>query len=367
MIRLFKVLMAPEAADAAGTVLESGYVGQGPKVEEFERKLKAVLHSDVDILTVNSCTSALDLSLRLIGVKPGDFVITTAMTCSATNTPVVTQGAVPVWADVDPWTGLISINSVSRVMDALGPKAKAIIAVDWCGHTPHYGALRSFGIPVIEDAAHAFRSTHHGGPIARAGGDYVAWSFQAIKALTTCDGGALKCPADQVERARLMRWYGLDRRSSKSFRCAQNIQEVGLKYHMNDLNAAIGIANLPVACLYVYKNQENAAFYGSALKGLNGVRLPMTSKDSAWWIYTLLVDDRDSFVKFMTERGIEVSQVHARNDHHDGFKRVAQSPVPLTGLDYFSSHQIAIPVGWWLTEKDREYVAESVIAWAKSG
>lgn len=367
MIPLFKVLMAPDAPKAAAEVLSSGYIGQGEKVEEFERKLKAVLHSPVDILTVNSCTSAIDLALRLIGIKPGDYVVTTAQTCTATNSPIVTQGAIPVWVDVDPITGLMSPESVFDAMVLCPRKPKAIMAVDWAGRVCDYEALKGFNVPVIEDAAHAFLACddeeQH---IAKDAGDYVAWSFQAIKALTTVDGGALKCPPGDVERARLLRWYGLDRRSGKSFRCAQNIQSVGFKYHMHDVAASIGIANLPEACIGVYKSRANALFYNTVLKNLPGVGLAPFDPGCSYWLYTILVEDREGFVRFMTERGIETSQVHARNDHHDAFKSASISPVPLPGLDSFSSRQISIPVGWWLTQKERDLVAHSVTEWSKT-
>src|SRR5439155_15332209 len=101
----------------------------------------------------------------------------------------------------------------------------------------------------------------NGESLATAGGDYVCWSFQAIKHLTTGDGGALLPPAEQLERGRLLRWYGLDRRSTESFRCCQNIREAGYKYHMNDIAASIGLENLPHAERLVSIHRSNAAWY----------------------------------------------------------------------------------------------------------
>jgi dTDP-4-amino-4,6-dideoxygalactose transaminase len=361
MIPLFKVLMSDTAASAANDVLNSGFIGQGPKVDQFETALEHSLDCTQPPLTLNSCTSALDLALRLAGVTAGSEVITTAQTCTATNSPILTQGAIPVWADVSPVTGLIDPESVAKL---IGPKTMAIMAVDWAGRPCNYSALRAFGLPVIEDAAHAFRATVRGESIAKAGGDYVCWSFQAIKHLTTVDGGALKCPADQVERARLLRWYGLDRTGSADFRCAQNIAEVGFKYHMNDVNASIGLANLQAAEEGVERHRDNAAFYTSALSGICGVTPPERDYNAAWWIYPLLVDDRPSFEAHMKEAGIATSQVHARNDTHDAFKRVAKAPLPLRGLDEYSAHQVSIPVGWWVTNDERQYIADEVIRWA---
>ena len=362
MIPLFKVLMTEEATLAAREVLLSGYIGQGAKVDEFELHLQDTLESPTALLTLNSCTSALDLSLRMCGVGPGDEVVTTAQTCTATNSPIVTLGATPVWADVDRDTGLIDPASVAKLIT---PKTKAIMAVDWAGRVCDYAALRSFGLPVIEDAAHAFMATKDGKHVTQCGGDYVCWSLQAIKHLTTIDGGILKCPADQVERARLLRWYGLDRTGkASSFRCSQNIQEVGFKFHMHDVSASVGLGNLNAAVMGVERHRANAAFYDRALSGLKGINVPPADPGSAWWIYPVLVDDRPSFEAHLSDAGIATSQVHARNDKHDAFKRVAMAPLPLPGLEEYSAHQVSIPVGWWVTDEERERIAHEVYLWS---
>jgi dTDP-4-amino-4,6-dideoxygalactose transaminase len=375
MIPLFKVFMAEEAVEAAQQVLGSGYIGQGPKVEEFEERLRQAFESPVDVLTTNSCTSALDLALHMIGVRPGDIVVSTPQTCTATNTMIVNRGARIAWADVDSRTGLINPESVGKLVERWHPKA--IMAVDWGGATCDYDALTGFGVPVIEDAAHAFGSSHKGKPIASSEGtraDYICWSFQAIKHLTTIDGGALVCPdakeegepVSPTERARLLRWFGLDRRSSASFRCSQDIQEAGYKYHMNDVSAAVGIENLKEMGIVIDRHRRHAAIYGEELKDLKGIELPPQSSNSSWWLYTILVDKRDAFEIFMKDRGIDVSQVHARNDRHMAFKRASIMNAPLYGLEAFSARQVSIPVGWWLNSEDLDKIIDAVKAWSKA-
>jgi dTDP-4-amino-4,6-dideoxygalactose transaminase len=230
---LFKVFMADTVPEVVGRILKSGYIGQGEYVEEFERVFRHYINADRDIITVNSATSALDLAMHMCGVDHESEVITTAITCTATNSPAINRGATLIWADVDENTGLIDENSIAGLITS---RTKCIIAVNWGGRKPDYNKLKAYGLPVIEDAAH--------GPYKLDGnnGDYVIWSFQAIKFLTSGDGGAILCP--DPERARLLRWFGLDRRSSSDFRAAQNIKEVGYKYHMNDINAAIALENL---------------------------------------------------------------------------------------------------------------------------
>jgi len=351
MISLFKVFMAPEAADRVANVLASGYVGQGEQVERFEAALQELLSTSQPPLTTNSCTSALDLALHLCGVGPGDAVITTPVTCTATNSPIVTRGAAPIWADVDPLTGLIDPEDVARKVT---PHTKAIIAVDWGGALCDYDALKRHGIPVIQDAA------HHLSPPQ---GDYACYSFQAIKFLTCGDGGALWCPPDQMERARLLRWYGLDRRSKADFRCEQNIQEVGYKYHMNDIAAAIGLANVGHMPWITGKHWGNAQEYHHRFARLKGITRLAWADDAAWWLYTLLVDDRAGFISYLADHGIAASPVHARNDTHAAF-HFPNGPLP--GVDHFASRNVAIPVGWWLTPDERQHIIRAVQAWSKT-
>jgi len=361
VIDLFRPFMSADAGVAAWLALtpdEDGrlFIGQGPKVQEFERQFAELVGLETP-LTMNSCTSALDLALHLCGVGLGDEVITTPMTCTATNSPIVTRRAKIVWADVDPETGLIDPDDVLRKITR---RTKAIMAVDWAGRSCDYKRLMPPGlpVPVIQDAAHNLMvdPDNHG--------DYVAWSFQAIKHLTTVDGGALLVPQKHYERAKLLRWYGLDRESSADFRCAQDIREVGYKYHMNDVNATIGLANLPHAPWVVSRHRENAAWYMVNLRAGPDVLFPPPDAKGSWWLFTLRVKNQQGFIKFMADRGVMTGQVHARNDTHKGFDYYNG---PLPGVDKFSGHQVAIPVGWWLSEQDRQYVADAIEAysWAK--
>lgn len=356
MIKLFDVFMAPEAIGNVGRTLARNdqgliYIGEGKQVEAFERALQDLLSLPYAPLVTNSCTSALSLALQLIGVGPGDSVLSTPMTCTATNCAIVNRGARIIWADSDPLTGLIDPDDVAR---KIGRKPKAIMAVDWGGRVCDYTALKQHGIPVIQDAAHSL--------LAGCGGDYVCWSFGAIKHLTSGDGGALLPPMDQYQRARLLRWYGLDRRSSQDFRCAQSITEAGMKWHMNDIAASIGLANVPHARAIVDAHRANAAYYHDFLRDLEDVILPPRAPTAAWWLYTLLVEDRPDFIAYLAERAIATSPVHARNDTHPAFHFPSG---PLPGVDRFASCEVAIPVHWALTSEERQRVAQAVIDWAK--
>jgi dTDP-4-amino-4,6-dideoxygalactose transaminase len=362
-IPLFKVRWDAGIGDRVDAVGASGYIGQGELCEQFEREFGRLVDALDPPLLVNSCTSAIDLACHLIGVGPGDEVVTSPITCTATNSPPALRGARLVWADVDPLTGNIDPLDVERKRTRA---TKAVIAVDWAGRCAVTRDLKlaAGGTYIIEDAAHALLAESAQGPIAQWGGDYTCWSFQAIKHLSLVDGGALLPPASQIERTRLLRWYGLDRRSKADFRCEQDIREIGYKYQSNDVAAAIGLANLARAEWAVARSRLNAEWYTRALAGVPGVALAPFDPGASYWIFTILVDDRDAFSAHLKERGIATSQVHARNDKHSAFKAAGEARGPLPGVDYFDAHQVAIPNGYWVGEREREQVASAIHDWA---
>lgn len=369
MIPLFKVFMDKKAHKAVKRVMRSGYVAEGPEVDAFETELQQFLGCARRPLATSSCTAALDLALHLAGVEPGDEVISTPMTCTATNSVIVNRGAKIVWADINPVTGLISPESVAARLTC---KTAAIMAVDWAGLPCDYRALKALGVPVIEDAAHAVASLvldPQGDlqSVADGGGHYVCFSFQAIKHLSTGDGGALVCPPEQYERARKLRWFGLDRTSPADFRAKQRITESGYKYHMNDIAAAIGRANLDRLHKRVDAHHWSATRLWDGIYSDNewgGWGVPdAPSLCSSSWFYQLHVHHRDQFIEHMADCGVQVSQVHARNDRHPIFPEAPDSEYP--GLAQFSATQIALPCGWWLDAEDIERIVGAVRSWLK--
>ena len=306
--------MSATVAERLVGTLYSGVVTEGPRVVEFERALEPVLGR---VLTTNSCTSAIWLALKLAGVGPGDEVVSTPMTCVATNLPILHLGATIRWADIDA-SGRVTPETLGA---AITPKTRAVVVVDWAGSPVPRPAL---DLPVIEDAAHAF-----GAPCE---GDYVAYSFQAVKHLTTGDGGALRVP--EPERARRLRWFGMDRDLPLDKR---TVAEPGFKFHMNDIAATIGLANLPLARLNLGVHQSNAAYYAAELG------LPFDAKGS-YWVFTLMVRDKERFREQMAARGIETGELHYRNDAYAAFGGRCDLP----GVARFELHAISIPCGFWV-------------------
>jgi len=346
MINLFKVFISHETIAEVTKTLYSGQLTQGPVVEEFEIALQNYLKSSVKPLTVNSCTSAISLALHLCNINENSEVITSPMTCSATNVHLLHRKAKIVWADVDPQYGIINVNDVKK---KITQKTDAIITVDWAGKPCNYEELKDLHIPVIQDAAHSFGS--------EAGGDYICYSFQAIKHLTCGDGGALIVPECEYKRAKLLRWYGLDRETKVSFRSCQDISEAGYKYHMNDINATIGLHNLKHVDFILDKHKRNAKYFCDNLKN-SRIKKPEYSDNCSWWLYTILVDDINKFKTYMTEKEIEVSQVHYRNDLYTCFQPYRSYFLP--GLRDFFDYQISIPVGWWITLRELEYITKAI-------
>lgn len=360
MIPQFKVFMPKTVDEELLRVLHSGFIGQGDKVNEFEEKLGEYF-GNPNVLTLNSGTSGLHLALRLANVGIGDEVITTAMTCTATNMPILAAGAKIVWCDVDPVSGLADPKSIeARITD----KTKAIIIVHFGGVCCDIEAINKIAkkhkIKVIEDGAHAFGSEYQGEKIG-CHSDFVMFSLQAIKHITTVDGGLLLCKDEEdYKRGKLLRWYGIDRETkAKGFRCEDDITEYGYKFHMNDISATIGLEQLKYVDEIVGKHVFNKDYYDQQLVDIKGVSLIPADlkKGSASWLYTFHIQQRDEFMLWMGEQGIQVSRVHERNDKHTTFR---DSKTELPNLDTFNSTQVSIPVGWWLTQEQREKIVECV-------
>lgn len=369
MIPLFRVAMTQEATQAAADVLMSGYVGQGPKVEEFEKLLREQHFAVPFVNTTNSGTSALHLAVRCIKThNPDDEILTTPLTCFATNAPILANNIKLRWVDVDPETCNMDLTDLER---KLTKNTVGVMVVHWGGYPVDLDRLKDiqtkfkrvygFRFSIIEDCAHAWGSLYKNKLIGTHG-NACCFSFQAIKHFTTVDGGCLVSPDEHThKKTKLLRWYGIDRSQNdkQDMRCEANIATAGGKYHMNDLNAAIGLANYANSLDVVKKHQDNAAYYNEHLKNVTGVTLMKCEDDykSSYWIYTIKVKRRNDFFEKMKKAGIMVSRVHERNDKHTC---VAAYRSFLPTLDKLVQEMVCIPVGWWLTEKERAHIVKTI-------
>lgn len=387
-IPLFKVFMAPTAAEKVSDVLNCGFIGQGPKVEEFESKLSNTFGVDKsNLITFNSATSAEHLVYHMLkkprqftinreygqdiinwpGINSDDEVLTTPLTCTATNWPILANGLKLRWVDVDPTTLNMSLEDLKT---KLSEKTKIVTVVHWGGYPVDMVELiriqnefqRQYGFKfmIVEDSAHAIGSELDGKKIGTF--DTIStFSLQAIKHITSVDGGFWISPYNELNKnAKLQRWYGIDREGPRTdFRCENDIEEWGFKFHMNDVSATVGIENLGHMQSIINKHRSNGKFYHESLQNVPGLTLLENSprKNSSYWLFTMRVENRDAFMRHMSECGITTSRVHERNDKHTCVREFVES---LPNVDKVTQDMICIPVGWWVTEEDRQYIVDCI-------
>jgi len=381
-LQLFKVFMAENASKEVGKVLQSGYIAQGPKVEEFEKAMQPIFAPNPYVLSLNSGTSAIHLALHLLkkpdpehewpGIEKGDEVLSSALTCTATNWPIMAEGINIKWVDVDPTRVVISMKDLRA---KLSPRTKVIIFVHWGGLIADLDEIQSirdecyqrFGFRpyVIEDCAHAMGAKFQGKNLGNHG-NLCIFSLQAIKHLTTGDGGILTVPNKTLyKRGKLIRWFGISREQrsqpGSDFRLEADVPEWGFKFHMNDINATIGLCNIPHLSFILERCRDNAGYYYQALQNIPGIQCVRGSQHacSSFWLFSLRVlnGEKKRLMQFMTDKKIVVSQVHKRNDLHSC---VSEFKAQLPNLDKLEQELLCIPVGWWITEDDRIRIVETI-------
>ena len=320
-IQLFKAHVTEEAIAAVAAVLRSGWIGLGPMTEAFEREFARMVGCK-HAIALNSATSALHLAMLVSGVGPGDEVISTSLTFVSTNHAIRYCGAEPVFCDVDPATmGL----DLARAAELVGPKTKAIVVVHYGGNPVDPEALHAFGkrhgIAVIEDAAHACGASFKGRRIGSFG--LTCFSFHAVKNLPTGDGGMITTDDDELcARLHRLRWLGIDRstfsRAAGTYHWEYEVPDLGFKYHMNDITAAIGLAHLPQLDAWNDRRRAMCARYRAQLADLPAERLRFVATTpgavSAWHLCAVLIADRDQVVSRMRDLGIGLG-VHYLPNH----------------------------------------------------
>ena len=336
-IKLLQVHQVPHTRFLEDT-LKSGFYAEGPKVLEFEKQLTPFVGNEFAV-AVNSGTAALYLALYMAGVREGKAVITTPMTSPATNISIPRlQGSI-LWADVDAASGNICPKSVKKLLDKYGDQVVAVIAVDWGGMPCDFDALR--------------------GRLAGSYADFTCFSFQAVKHITTGDGGLLTVLNKNIcRRAQRLRWFGIDRgRPGRAF--DDDLTEAGFKFHMNDVAASIGLAQLEVLPGLIKRRREIAKYYESELKDFDFQKVRYKAK-SAYWLFTMKFEDRKSVIAAMDKNGIDASPLHCRNDTYTAFVKATLGRDHLLNTAKFDEQMLCIPVGEWLSEDDAERVVSTI-------
>ena len=361
-IRMFSTYVTEKAIERAANTLRSGYIGEGKEVAILESRFKEIIGADYPV-AVNSGTSALHLALVVAGIKPGDEVITTAQTMAATSHAIMMQFAKPVFADIQYETGNINPDDIEH---RITEKTKAILPVHWAGYPCDMDEIHKIAekhnLAVIEDAAHAIGAEYKGKKIGTVS-PCACFSFQAIKHITTGDGGMV-CfgNKEKYDEGRRRRWFGIDRINRKESILGEpewNVSEVGYKYHMNDIAASLGIENLSMLNEIIERRRQIAKWYREEFEGLNGIRLMKEKNDrkSAFWLFTIHVERKIDFIKMMRKKGIEVSVVHNRIDTNNIFGPLRKD---LPELEKYTETHICIPIHNSLKDDEVKHIINSV-------
>jgi len=322
-IVLFHPHVSPKAIDAVINVLKTRWIGQGPLVEDFERKFSARFGGHGPALGVRAGTDALHLAYILAGLEPGDEVISPLFTCTATNIPFLYMGVKIVFADIQ--LGTLNIDPAD-VRRRITPRTKAIVCIHHgglpCDMTELQAIAHENGLKLIEDAAHALGATYRGQSIGQVS-DFTMFSFAAVKNITTGDGGMLLMKdASLHAKARRLRNAGIDRKAKQAGNWENDIFEIGYRYQMSDVAAAMGLAALDEFDGVLAHRRSLLDEYECELTNIPGLALigvGHRDRTHAAWMCTILAESRDALQRKLREQNIESSQVHYRNDRYTIF------------------------------------------------
>lgn len=342
-VRLFKPSVGKEELDNIKEIFGRSWLGLGPRVGEFEKKWSDFIGCKESI-GVNSCTAALHLALSAFKFKPGKKVLVPVVTFASTAMAVIYNGLEPVFVDVEE-------DSVGMSMDDLDRKCSkdcvAVLPVHFGGHPVPMDKLlpwaASKGLKVVEDCAHSSGGAYKGKKLGTFG-DIGCFSFEEKKCMTTGDGGMI-C-SDDTELIKPLchsRWVGINKdtwqRAEENLKSAipdarhwyYEISDVGYKYNMNDLMAAIGLAQLAKLNAMNKRREEIIRRYIDGIKGSRKIKvgLPYSLKDSSYWLFMVRVKERDKFIVHMKKNGV------ATGVHY----------MPLTAHPFFSKYKTDAPVG----------------------
>lgn len=356
-----------EIADA----LRSGWITTGPKARRFEEAFGAFLGDpSLLCLAVSSATAGLHLALEALGIGPGDEIITTTHTFTATAEVARYLGADVVLVDIDPSTLCIDPG---RVEAAITPRTKAIVPVHYAGLAANMPALlaiaHAHGLKVVEDAAHALPTTSGGRLVGTLDSDVTVFSFYANKTMTTGEGGMVVTrQAALAQRMKVMRLHGIDRDAFDRFRSTTpawyyEVIAPGFKYNLTDIAAAMGLVQLKKLPRFLARRQHLAARYRARLKGLPIVHPPEAYGDThAWHLYVLRLTpaaqiDRDALLQALAQRGVGCS-VHYIPLHRQPYWRdrynLTTDMFPHSEIAYLS--MFSIPLFTAMSESDQDRV-----------
>ncbi len=327
MIPVFKPSFGDEEIEAVREVFQSGWIGLGPKTKEFEERFAEYIGMRYAV-AVNSGTAALHLALKVLEID-GREVITTPMTFISTNHAILYNQGIPMFADIEPDTLNIDPKEISKKITA---KTKAILVVHYGGHAcdmdPILMMAKERKIWVVEDAAHGCGGEYKGQKLGSIG-DLACFSFHAVKNMSTGEGGMITTDDPELYgRLLKLRWMGISKDTwsregkDKKYSWYYNVEEVGFKYHMNDIPAAIGLVQLKKLDRMNQRRQEITERYNQGLKGLKWLETPTVKPYAkpSHHNYVIKVEKRDQLNIYLQEHGISTGVHYIPNNHYEMYQ-----------------------------------------------
>jgi len=341
-----------EVIDAVSKQLESGWIGRNAQVvSDFENAF-AKKFGYQHAIALNSCTSALRLAYMLAGVSPNSEVITTPNTFVATNTAILEQFAKPVFTDVEYETGNINADDIEY---RITKKTKAIACVHYMGYPCDiylYEVAKRYGLPVIEDCAHAIGARWWHGFVGNR--EFGCFSFQVVKHITTGDGGMFVTNDEEIaEKARRLAWFGMENRYPK------DITEVGYKYQMNAISAAMGLAQLQFIDEILKERRLKAKIYFEELGGikdLSTMDYGIDYRRSSYYMFPVHVKRRNRFIEHMNKNGIEAFIHNYRNDQYSIFG--GQKDLP--NMAKLDKDLVCLPIHHKVNLEELDYIIRTI-------
>lgn len=352
--------MGRDELKAIEQTFQTGWIGYGPKIKEFEDKFSNFIGVDHSV-GLNSATAALHLALLCSKIKAGDEVIVPSLTFVSSVHAILYAKATPVFTDVCSDTLCIDVEDIKRKMTS---KTKAIMPVHYSGHPCDMDEImeiaRDNNLHVIEDAAQATGAEYKGNK-AGSIGDVGCFSFEAKKNMTTGEGGMLVTNnEDMAKKAKILRWVGIDKSTEARARGGNynwyyEVNDLGYKYHMNDIQAAMGMVQLSKLEKMNKRREEIVATYNREFSEVEEIRCPVERGyvKSAHWNYVIRVENRDKLIEHLNRNGISAG-VHYMPIHMHPFYKNFDAKVPITEAVW--KKLVTLPLFVDLSNKDVEKI-----------
>lgn len=352
MIPIFKPYMPSDIIHDISEILYSGQLAYGKYGKNFENSLANYIKNS-HVITTATYNHAMLMVLSVLDLKSGDEIIACPVSCLASNQPFAVKGLNIIWADINPKSGTVDVESIRK---NIGPKTKAIFNNLYCGFAGDldevYQLGKEFGIPVIDDCIEAFGTQYNNKKTGNTGADITVFSFQTVRLPNTIDGGALVFANDDLlQKAIKIRDYGIDRKIFRNEKGEINldcdIELEGYGATMSEINSFIGLKQMDEIDNLIDMQRKNAIVWDEIFNDSKEVSLldiPNYVKPNNW-VYGVLANNKDEFISLMRDKGFYATGVHINNNIYSVFKNNKKLP----GVNEFMNKFVALPCGWWFT------------------